>query len=209
MFMQNAKAFRAAEKSAFAPSGFDVVSGCRGSGMLAASLVETPQDWRHAGSLMRGSLVQTWDGGLCAVTQVARQYFWPGAGAEVVFVPGGALENCSDLWLMPDQLVVIASAVAEQVLQAAAALVPARALAGIHGIRLCLLPRPVEMISLGFDSDEAVYVNSGALIHCAGTMAAAADTSYFPRLDQARARALLDLIAAGALTSDGLSQRAA
>ncbi len=207
MFMQNAKAFHTAEKSAFALHGLNVTPDFGAEGMLAASLVETPQGWKPVGALGRGSLVQTWDGGLCAVTQVERRHLWPAAGAEVVHVPGGVLDTCSDLWLMPGQAVLIAHRVIEEVLEAAAALVPARALAGFRGISLRPLARPVEMISLSFATTEAVYVNSGAMIHCPAaatahaTAHAAAPSDYFPRLDGVRAEAMLALIGDGRLST--------
>lgn len=206
MFMQNAKAFRTAEKSSFALQGLNVTPDFNGTGILAATLVETPQGWKSAGMLGRGSLVQTYDGGLCAVTQVERRHMWPTAGAEVVHVPGGALDTCSDLWLMPGQAVLIASPVVEEVLEAAAALVPARALAGFRGISLRPLHRPVEMVTLSFAGPEMVYVNSGALIQCQGAGGAISDghPDYFPHLDGARAEAMLALIDHAALSTADL-----
>lgn len=209
MFMQDAKTFRAAEEIALSFSGLTAAPGSGGGGILASSLVETAQGWRRAGSLARGSLVQTWDGGLCQLTRVARRSYWRVAGAEMVHVPGGAIGNCSDLWLMPDQNVMIASRVAEEVLDASAALVPARALAGFLGASLCPLDRPVEMVALGFARDEVAYVNSGALILCAGDGSAEPEADYFPRLDDEEARAMLALIAEGALNTRDLPGRAA
>lgn len=206
MFMQNAKAFRAAEKSAFALHGLNVTPDFNGAGALATTLVETPQGWKSAGMLRRGSLVQTYDGGLCVVVQIERRYMWPAAGAEVVHVPGGVLDTCSDLWLMPGQAVLISSPVVEDVLEAAAAMVPARALAGFRGISLQPLHRPIEMVTLSFASVEVVYVNSGALIQCQAAGDAVADThpDYFPHLDGARAAAMLALIDQAALSTADL-----
>ena len=206
MFMQNSKAFRAAEKSSYALHGLNVRPDFNGAGVLAASLVETPQGWKPAGMLGRGSLVQTYDGGLCAVTQVERRYMWPAAGAEVVHVPGGALDTCDDLWLMPGQAVLIFSPVVEEVLEAAAALVPAWALVGFCGISLRPLLRPAEMVTLSFASTEMVYVNSGALVQCQDAGGAIADRQpdYFPRLEGARAKAMLALIGDAALSTADL-----
>ena len=204
MFMQNAKAFHAAEKSAYALHGLTVTPDFGAEGMLAASLVETSDGWKPAGTLGRGARVQTWDGGLCAVTQVARRHLWPAAGAELVHVPGGVLDSCSDLWLMPGQAVLIAQRVVEEVLEAAAALVPARDLAGFRGISLRPLARPVELISLSFATTEVVYVNSGAMIYCPSAAHPAAPSDYYPRLDRERAKAMLALIGDGGLSTADL-----
>ena len=206
MFMQNSKAFRAAEQSSFALHGLNAIPDFRGEGILAATMVETPHGWKSAGMLGRGALVQTYDGGLCAVAQVERRHMWPAAGAEVVHVPGEALGTCSDLWLMPGQAVLIFSPVVEEVLEAAAALVPARALAGFRGISLRPLPRPVEMVTLRFARTEMVYVNTGALIECQGEggAVAAAQADYFPRLEGARAEAMLALIGQATLSTADL-----
>ncbi len=204
MFMQDAKAFRSSEKALLALHGLNAAPDFSDGGMLAASLVETPQGWQPVGNLARGSLVQTYDGGLCAVTGVERRHLWPAAGAVLIHVPGGALDTCSDLWLMPGQAVLIAAPAVEDVLEAAAALIPARALAGFRGASLRPLVRPVEVISLCFASDEVVYVNSGAMIHCPAGGNGHASDDFFPRLDGNRAGAMLALIAGDTCRSAGL-----
>jgi hypothetical protein len=207
MFMQDTKAFLPAQKIALALSGVTLAPEFSGSGMLASSLVETPQGWRQAGSLMQGSLVQTYDGGLCPVARVERQHFWPGAGVELVHVPGGALDTCSDLWLMPEQEVIVASDIVEEVLEVGAAIVPARILAGFRGISMRAVSQPVEMVSLSFAHHEAVYVNSGALVHC-GALRPHDAPDFFPRLDGEAARAMLALVADGVIRCDQLARAA-
>lgn len=168
MFMQNASAFRRAEKIGFSLNGLPAAPGLSRAGILAASLIETPQGWCRAGALMRGSLVQTWDGGLRPVAALERSYLVPETGDGLIHVPGGALDNCADLWLMPGQAVLIGSDVVREVLEAEGALVPARDLVGFRGIGVGRTEKMAEMVTLRFAEDEIAYVNSGALVHCAG-----------------------------------------
>jgi Hint domain len=200
MFMQDIRSFCPAD---FAGLVLPALGRRPGGGTLAATLVETPDGWRAAGSLSAGSPVGTWDGGFRPVARVERTHLWPMAGAGLIRVPGGALGACSELWLMPAQQVLIASPVVEEVLDAAGVLIPAAALAGHFGIRREPLARPVEVIALDFDSDEVVFANSGVPVHC-GSETADAGRGFFPGLDGGRARALLDLIGAGALTTADL-----
>ncbi|WP_347310499.1 hypothetical protein [Defluviimonas sp. SAOS-178_SWC] len=81
---------------------------------------------------------------------------------------------------------------------------------GYRGIARRNLLRPAEALSLRFASEEIVYVNSGALIHCAteGPEAATAGRAFFDVLDESRAGAMPALIAAGITRSDDLVRAA-
>ena len=206
MFMQNATDFRAAEKISLALHGLNILPEFGASGLLAGSLVETASGWRPVETLARGTRVATYDGGFCPVARVERHHVWPAAGAEVIHVPGGALDNCSAFSLLPGQHLLVTSEVAEEVLDCAGALIPASALVGYRGITREALVRPAEVLSLRFAGEEIVYVNSGALVHCAaeGPEAAEARSAFFEVLDEARAQAMLALMATGAMRSDGL-----
>ena len=206
MFMQNATDFRAAEKISLALHGLNILPEFGASGLLAGSLVETASGWRPVETLARGTRVATYDGGFRPVARVERHHVWPAAGAEVIHVPGGALDNCSAFSLLPGQHLLVTSEVAEEVLDCAGALIPASALVGYRGITREALVRPAEVLSLRFAGEEIVYVNSGALVHCAaeGPEAAEARSAFFEVLDEARAQAMLALMATGAMRSDGL-----
>jgi hypothetical protein len=206
MFMQDATSFRPAEPACFAFGGPATRPSIGRVGMSAASLVETPQGWRQAGTLMLGSLVQTYDGGFCPVARLQRQVLTPAAGGALMHVPGGVLDCCSDMWLMPDQRVMIADRVVEDVLDQSAVLVLARDLAGFRGITLRPLCQSVAVVSLGFAAEEAVVANSGALIHCAA--AQGTEPEHFETLDRARAQAMLGLIEGGAHFSDQICRAA-
>lgn len=210
MFMQNATTFRAAEKISLALHGLNILPDFGTSGLLAGSLVETDRGWRPVETLSRGTRVATYDGGFCAVARVERHHVWPATGAEVIHVPGGALDNCSGFSLLPSQHLLVTSGIAEDVLDRAGALIPASALVGYRGITREALVRPADVLGLRFAGEEIVYVNSGALVHCAaaGPEAATPRSAFFEVLDEARAGAMLELMAAGATRSDGLSHAA-
>jgi hypothetical protein len=212
MFMQNATTFRAAEKIALSLTGLNLVPDFAAPGLLAGSLVETESGWRPVESLTRGMRVATWDGGFSPVARLERQHLWPAPEVEVIDVPGGALDTCTEFSLLPGQHVFIASAVAEEVLGTGGALLPAAALAGHFGITRRRLCRPAEVLTLRFATEEIVYVNSGALIHCAADGAAGRPASLRPDdfevLDEDRAQAMLALIAAGVLTTAGIGRAA-
>jgi hypothetical protein len=217
MFMQDATSFRAAEKIALSLDGLtlgglNLGPDVRAAGILAGSLVETESGWRPVERLARGIRVATWDGGFRPLAAVERRHLWPAAGVEVIQVPGGALDTCSGFDLMPGQHVFLASAVAEAVLGVAGALVPASALAGHAGITRRPLLRRAEVITLRFAGEEVVYVNSGALVHCAaevpGVRQDAGGAGFFEVLDEDRARAMLALVAAGALTTAEIDRAA-
>ncbi len=210
MFMQNATNFRAAEKISLTLHGLNIEPDFGAAGVLAGSLVETEAGWRPVETLSRGTRVATYDGGFRSVARVERHHVWPATETKVIHVPGGALDNCAEFSLLPGQYVLVTSKVAEEVLDRAGALIPASALVGYRGIRQRNLLRPVEVLSLCFASEEIVYVNSGALIHCAaeGPDASAANSSFFEVLDEGRTGAMLALMAAGATRSDGFVRAA-
>ena len=212
MFMQNATTFRAAEQVALSLTGLNLAPDACAPGLLAGSLVETEAGWRPVERLMRGMRVATWDGGFSPVARVDRQHLWPAAEVEVIHVPGGALDTCAEFSLLPGQCVFIASAVAEEVLGTGGALVPAAALVGHFGITRRRLFRRAEVLTLRFASEEIVYVNSGALIHCAAGDAeerpASVRPDHFEILGEDRAQSMLALIATGAMTTAGIARAA-
>jgi len=157
-------------------------------GFLASTLVETASGWRAAGTLAIGDRVQTLDGGLARVAGIGRTPVSAAHRTEAIVVPGGLLDTCRDLWLLPDQMLLIDTAGDEGLPDEAMVLVPAHALSVLPAVR-----RPVlnggEIVTLMFAQDEVIWANSGALLHCAGSTGAEDD--FFTRLDPASARAFL------------------
>lgn len=166
----------------------------RNAGLVAGTLVETAVGWRRVELLRVGDHVQTFDGGLRQLRRVERSYYGADHGGyaleEVLHVPGGALDNCDDLFVMPDQMLMITSEVAADLLGTPSVLIPATALIGYRGITRQFPQGLVEAITLGFDDEELIYANSGLLAHCA----AGATSDFFTTLDHGRAKALISLM---------------
>lgn len=217
MLMHKASEFHPSEMiSADAiPDGHLALSprlGNRHAGLLAGSLVETAGGWRRVETLSPGACVATFDGGYAKLTRVEHRTLWPALSDEVIFVPAGALDNCSDFSLLADQLVLLTSDIAQEVLDAPGAMFPAAALVGFRGITRQPILNPVEVLTLRFADEEVVYVNSGALIHCAAegpdAKSGAMAKRYFEVLEEPRAQAMLGLMAAGVVTTHGVQQAA-
>lgn len=216
MFMPSENSFAVARR--FTPVAFAGLPFA--SGLVAGSLIETARGWTPVEDLRAGARVMTYDGGaqpLAAIRRVSPDHgLRAGPGAELVRVPGGALDNCGDLLLLPDQQVLIHSDAAEAVLGVPAVLIRAAALTGFRGIHRIVPEAPVALIALEFESDEMVFVNSGTLLHCPARARGARVPpapgalvgGFFPVLGAAQARALLDLMATGARSTADLARAA-
>jgi hypothetical protein len=186
------------------------------SGLVAGTRVETARGWKPVEQVMTGERVQTWDGGLQPVTKVERTLY----GADLaeaypdglLMVPGGALNTCDAVYLLPEQHILLESVVAEEVLGRPAVLVPAAALEGHRGIMRVMPVDLVEVVTLSFDEEEIVYANTGALLHCvprkAGKTPQGGETSaFFEVLTFDQARALVALMERG-MCVEGLARAA-
>lgn len=190
-------------------------------GIAAGALVETGSGWLPVESLQPGMAVQTWDGGLATVKAIATRWLLPvGAEAAMIHLPGGVLGLCSDLWLAPDQVILLESAAAAEVLGHPVALVRAGALAGSLGITRQRQSAPRQIITPIFAQAEVVFANTGARILCPGAEGPAiavpavggqamGQGGYLDLLDDDRAQALAGLIEAGALNTRDLCPAAA
>jgi hypothetical protein len=163
-------------------------------GILAGTLLETATGWRGVETLRMGDLVQSFDGGLAKVLAVQRRTLRPEMGQAVIAVPGGVLDTCADLQLLPGQHLLVDTCGDEFLPDDAFALIPALALEGRQGCTRRYALRDIEVITPMFASEEILWANSGLLIHSPG-IADGADarpaSDFFPRLDVAAARALL------------------
>jgi hypothetical protein len=187
-----------------------------GAGLVAGTRVETARGWKPVEQVLTGERVQTWDGGLQPVTKVERTLY----GADLaeaypdglLMVPGGALSTCDAVYLLPEQHILLESAIAEEVLGRPAVLVPAAALEGHRGIMRVMPVDLVEVVTLSFDQEEVVYANTGALLHCPPRRAGAtpqgpATSAFFEVLGFDRARALVELME-GVMPSAGIARAA-
>ena len=122
----------------------------------------------------------------------------PATHPLLVHVPGGAFDACSDLLLLPDQLVLL-DTLDERVAVAGRedalfVLVPALALIGLHGVRRHDLQRTLEVITPRFAEEEMVYAQTGVLLRCPGIASGCFSEpaeSFFPELGLLEAMALL------------------
>ena len=166
----------------------------RNAGLVAGTLVETAVGWRRVELLRVGDHVQTYDGGLRQLRCVERSYYGADHGgyalAGILHVPGGVLDNCEDMFVMPDQMLMVTSEVAADLLGTPSVLIPALALIGYHGITRQQPQGLIEAITLGFDDEEVIYANSGLRAHCA----TGAKSDFFITLDHGRAKALVLLM---------------
>ncbi len=205
MFMPNVRQFEAAHPVA-ASRGHPLAA--LPAGIPAATLIETAQGWRRAGTLKPGDSLATWDGGLRPVLSVRTECVQPGFAHHLIRVPGGVLNNCGTVWLRPGQFVLIRSGQAAAVLDAEAVLLPAAALTGYRGIAPVPLPGLVTAITLNFADHEVIFAASGLGLHCAAADGSAPGTltecGYLPVLDLARGRDLMALIGSEALTTADL-----
>lgn len=165
------------------------------AGLGGTAMIETAGGWCRAADLRRGTLVHTLDGGLRPLADVVVQTLWPaGEGSGMlVHLAGGTFGVCDDVWLMPDQPVLIAAPVVQEVLGLPHVLLAARGLVGIGGCRIGRPEGPQQIVTLRFSRPEAVWANSGLLLGCGGTAGRAAAVA--PMLTGSRAAALAELLA--------------
>lgn len=163
-------------------------------GILAGTLVETATGWRGIETLRMGDLVHSLDGGLVKVMAIDRRTLRPEMGQSVVAVPGGVLDTCSDLQLLPGQHLLVDTLGDAALPDDAFALIPALALEGQGGCTRRYAMRDIEVITPMFAVEEILWANSGLLIHCPGIadgIQRHPSSDFFPRLDVPTARALL------------------
>lgn len=158
--------------------------------MAAGTLVETQSGWMPVERLSLGDQVYTFDGGLAPIADL-KQTRLP-AGTQLWHVPGGALNNCSDLYLTQDQHVMIYDNNAEDLYDTPYVLVPATALQGFRGTRQMDAVAGSVAVEMTFDAEEVVFANTGALIHCAAQ--SGESDGFFRVLSNAEARILLALL---------------
>ena len=164
------------------------------SGLTAGTLLETAQGWRAVETLAAGDRVQTLDGGLGEILRLERRLLSPEAETALVHVPGGSLDACSDVFLLPGQHVLLDTLNDPSLGGAPFALLAARALIGMTGLHRHHHPKPLEVLTLMFADEEVVYANAGLLLHCPGLIDGATsfpENSFFPRLDAIAARNFL------------------
>lgn len=162
MFMQAATAFSHADMVDVETALF--ASALSRSGLIEGTRVEAADGWRRVESLVRGDAVYTLDGGLREIRAIHREEIRP---VRVLNVPGGALDNCAQMVLLPGQHMLVEAPGAQAAHGSRMKLLPAAALAGWNGIEWRnWKARKAEVVTLVFDEEELVWANSGVLLHC-------------------------------------------
>ena len=162
MLMQSATAFDASEMVDLEAALFP--SALSRTGLIEGTRVEAADGWRPVESLMRGDAVYTYDGGLKEIIAIHREEIRP---ARVLNLPGGVLDNCAEMVLLPGQHVLLEAEAAEAAFGSPFALVPAAALAGFRGTGWAnWKAKKAELVTLVFEEEELVWANTGTLLHC-------------------------------------------
>lgn len=171
-------------------------------GLPAALRLSTPRGWVEADALRAGETVLTFDEGQVPLRAVHRSRqasrvppaFWP------VVLPPGAMMNDRPVELLPAQMVLLESDLAEDEYGEPFVMVPALALVGWNGIRRSA-PRDATIVHLQFDRPQVIFAGGSLFVGCGGHGQTAAnlfrgDGLITLRLAEAR-RLVADLIAEG------------
>lgn len=186
MFMKDFTRF--AEDIAAVPPMETTTGAAVLTGLVAGTQVETDHGWRDVTDLCRGDRVQTLDGGLARILGLDRRE----AEIETLLLPGGYMDACSDLCLLPRQPILVSTLDDPEIGAAPFVLIPAEALSALPF--LTRQRQKAEVITPLFADEEVVFANSGVLLRCPGVIEGAGPMSmdsFFPTLDLAEARAFL------------------
>jgi hypothetical protein len=140
-------------------------------GFISGTHVASNLGWRSVDTLSVGDKVLTFDRGMQTIVDIQTETLFAPEHALSphqcpVLVPEGALNNRVDMWLMPDQGILVESDAAIDAVGDPFAVIPASALKGFKGIRSEPPMDRLEIITLAFANDEVVYVEGGLLGFC-------------------------------------------
>lgn len=141
------------------------------SGFLSGTCIASTLGWKPVEKLRVGDKVLTFDNAMQPIADIQRESrLVPDSGLPLryspVRVPEGALYNRRDLWLMPDQGMLIECEAAMDAFGDPYAIVPARYLRGFRGIVPDTPGGSFEVTTLAFRQDEVIYVEGGLLAYC-------------------------------------------
>lgn len=171
-------------------------------GLPASLPLSTPEGWVEARQLVAGDPVLTFEQGevVLRAVHLSKQAAWVPPAFWPVVLPPGALLNDRPVELLPAQMVLLESDLAEDEYGEPFVMVPALALVGWNGIRRCA-PRDTGIVHLQFDTPQVIFAGGSLFLGCAGHGHAAAnlfrsDGLITLRLAEAR-RLVADLVAEG------------
>ena len=139
---------------------YDGAIAALGHGLMSGTRVASNLGWRAIDALAVGDKVLTFDHGMQEITEVRRAHMWLDAPDTCetmwpVVIPVEALGNREELFLLPDQGVMIESDAAQDMHGDPFAVLTAHSLVGLRGIRRRKPLQRVELIAVYFDHDEA------------------------------------------------------
>ena len=140
-------------------------------GFVAGTCVASNLGWKPVEDLCIGDKVLTFDNDMQRLTDIQREtvhtaFLGTRPSDAPLFVPRGALENRVDLWLMPDQGVMIEDETLCDRYGDPFAVVPAGALDGVRGIERRKPPAEFHVTVLSFADDQILYAEGGLLCFC-------------------------------------------
>lgn len=135
-------------------------------GMLAGTLVETTRGYEPVESLSVGTKLMTYDGEYRALTRVEHSFTNLAKSHGLIHIPGGILPGVSDIALLPDQLIMLSSPLAEARFGSPDVMIPAAALDVMQGVQSGPAGSVVQLTSFGFADEELVYVSGDLRLHC-------------------------------------------
>ncbi|WP_160170267.1 Hint domain-containing protein [Sulfitobacter noctilucicola] len=171
MFNWKNKASGMPKRSVETSGAYDGGLNVQTHGLMAGTVVASNLGWRAIEALAVGDSVLTFDNGMQPIVEIRRHTFWvdapdSDAASWPVYVPVGALDNRTELVLLPDQGVVVESDGAADAFGDPFSIVAAQALEGVRGIMRAAPAQKIELIAVYFENEQVVYAEGGALIHC-------------------------------------------
>lgn len=168
-------------------------------GILPDTKVASGNGWRPVQGLAPGDFVLTFDNGMQPVVDMRHHLVeadpaprdiaaWP------LWVAPGAVGNTAPLILLPGQVILVESDLAEGLFGDPFAAIEARALDGMEGVTR-LRPREAFVaVTLHFETDQVVFGAGGVMVVCAGRGDLLADhgaEAVYPVLGRDAARRVL------------------
>jgi hypothetical protein len=141
------------------------------SGLLSGTRVATGHGWRPVQALCAGDRVVTFDAGVQPLCGVTRLPVWTGEGAcpsrfWPLDVGRGVLGNRAPVRVMPHQVLMLESDLAETLWGDPFALLPGVALEALPGVTRVPPTQGAEVVVLHFESEQVIFAENGLMALC-------------------------------------------
>lgn len=171
MFGWNSKREQVYSRLAMANAAVDGFLITGQSGLMKGTHVPSNLGWKRVETLKVGDKVLTFDHGMQPIVDIQRETLVMTEGELPddqlpLKVPAGALYNRRELWLMPEQGMLVESDAANDAMGDPYAVLPARMLSGFRGIERGQPGDRIELTTIAFRGDQVIYVEGGMLAYC-------------------------------------------